>query len=492
MKIIHPLLFSRKRLSLLFSLVPLLLCIPAIVHSQWESDRRLTFDSDSSMLSNNNARCIAASGDTVHVVWYDRRAGNWKIYYKRSNDAGTTWSSDTSLSSGPASSINPSIAVSGPNVHLVWQDNRGGNWEIYYKRSTDQGTSWGVDTRLTTDAGESATPSLAVSDSLLHLVWSDNRYGANKIFYKFSQNCGGSWFSDRYLTGSHPGSHSVPCISISAASVHLVYVRYDSMGSSVIYKRSTDTGATWFPDTVLHSASSGPNSGTSFYYPSLFVADSIVLFVDVTNSWYRTLTQHWVSYLRSLNGGLSWGGNIITSVTGAVYRSPAVWGCNRVTTFNVLVVWSDDRNGNNEIYHRWTFNGGISWSGEIRLTNDTSASITPFFAVQGPKVHVVWADNRDGNYEIYYKRNLNGNYGVEVNEVISPISRLPYSTHPNPFTSFVSVPGHSPERFALYDISGRKVGVYKGDRIGEGLSAGVYFLRPEGKDAKPLRVVKVR
>jgi hypothetical protein len=36
------------------------------------------------------------------------------------------------------------------------------------------------------------------------------------------------------------------------------------------------------------------------------------------------------------------------------------------------------------------------------------------------------------------------------------------------------------------------VGVYKGDRIGEGLSAGVYFLRPEGKDDKPLRVVKVR
>jgi subtilisin family serine protease len=70
-----------------------------------------------------------------------------------------------------------------------------------------------------------------------------------------------------------------------------------------------------------------------------------------------------------------------------------------------------------------------------------------------------------------------------------PASRL--LAIPNPFTSFTSVPGHSSDRFALYDISGRRVGVYKGDRIGEGLVPGVYFVRAEGK-GKPVRVVKVR
>jgi hypothetical protein len=99
-----------------------------------------------------------------------------------------------------------------------------------------------------------------------------------------------------------------------------------------------------------------------------------------------------------------------------------------------------------------------------------------------------------GGYDVYLiKTDANGNVGVENN----PALRLtPYAARlticPNPFRSFASVPGHSSERFALYGISGRKVGVYKGDRIGEGLSSGVYFLRPEGKDAKPLRVVKVR
>ena len=41
-------------------------------------------------------------------------------------------------------------------------------------------------------------------------------------------------------------------------------------------------------------------------------------------------------------------------------------------------------------------------------------------------------------------------------------------------------------------MTGRRVGVYRGDRIGEGLVPGVYFIRAlEGK-AGPVRVVKVR
>jgi hypothetical protein len=63
---------------------------------------------------------------------------------------------------------------------------------------------------------------------------------------------------------------------------------------------------------------------------------------------------------------------------------------------------------------------------------------------------------------------------------------------PNPFTSFATLPGHEAERFSLYDVSGRKVGVFKGDRVGEGLAPGVYFLRSSDSQAKPLRIVKVR
>ena len=69
----------------------------------------------------------------------------------------------------------------------------------------------------------------------------------------------------------------------------------------------------------------------------------------------------------------------------------------------------------------------------------------------------------------------------------------PFKATPNPFTSFARVPGHENERFTLYDVSGRQVGTYQGDRIGEGLAPGVYFLKGmENNGHAPVRIVKVR
>jgi hypothetical protein len=80
----------------------------------------------------------------------------------------------------------------------------------------------------------------------------------------------------------------------------------------------------------------------------------------------------------------------------------------------------------------------------------------------------------------------------ETAEVRGQRSEVRITAKPNPFTSFATVPGHEGERFALYDIAGRLVGNYKGDRVGEGLGPGVYFLRSSDINDKPLRIVKVR
>ena len=93
---------------------------------------------------------------------------------------------------------------------------------------------------------------------------------------------------------------------------------------------------------------------------------------------------------------------------------------------------------------------------------------------------------------MYYKRNLTGNSGTVTAEERGQRLEVRLKATPNPFTTFAIVPGHSSDRFALYDVSGRRVGTYKGDRIGEGLRAGVYFLRAESGDGKPVRIVKVK
>ena len=97
--------------------------------------------------------------------------------------------------------------------------------------------------------------------------------------------------------------------------------------------------------------------------------------------------------------------------------------------------------------------------------------------------------DRAGEVHVFDLQDL---IGVEAPGKTSSFARAPMRPRPNPFTSFATVPGQEGERFSLYDVSGRKVGTYRGDRIGEGLKAGVYFLTPEGKGARPLRVVKVK
>jgi len=95
------------------------------------------------------------------------------------------------------------------------------------------------------------------------------------------------------------------------------------------------------------------------------------------------------------------------------------------------------------------------------------------------------------NSRVHLFRNTNGS-GAEEEERVAPERNRGYKAAPNPFVSFATLPGHEAERFALYDISGRMVGIYRGDRVGMDISAGIYFLRPETGEGRPLRVVKLR
>lgn len=74
------------------------LFLSQITLAQWEPDVRLTDDPSSSLLCTSpGTHSIAASGDSIHVVWSDNRDGNDEIYYKRSVDGGLTWGDDIRL-----------------------------------------------------------------------------------------------------------------------------------------------------------------------------------------------------------------------------------------------------------------------------------------------------------------------------------------------------------------------------------------------------------
>jgi thiol-disulfide isomerase/thioredoxin len=111
------------------------------ITAQWQPEIQLTNDSTSSYLSRNNARCIVADNSLINIVWTDLRDGRSQVYHKRSTDSGISWGIDSRLSNGPSESFDPSIAFDGQNLHVVWDDWRNGA-QVFYKRSSDGGSSW--------------------------------------------------------------------------------------------------------------------------------------------------------------------------------------------------------------------------------------------------------------------------------------------------------------------------------------------------------------
>jgi hypothetical protein len=371
-----------------------------IIQAQWQPDFRLTNDNSGSWtsgnpISANNVWCVAANGNNLHVVWYDYRndAGTGEIFYKRSVDGGLSWGNDIRLTNDPAVSENPSIAVSGSVVHVVWQDKRDGNVEIYCKNSNDGGTNWSADTRLTNDLANSLDPSVAVFGSVVHVVWQDNRDGNYEIYYKSSTNGGSTWGADTRLTND-VGNSSRPVAAVSGSNIHVAWNDNRDGNDEIYYKHSTDGGITWSVDKRLTI------DPAISQYPTIAVSGAVVHVVwnDVRDGNYE------IYYKNSTDGGVNWSADkrLTNDANGSLHTSVAVCGSA------VHIVWYDNRDKNFEIYYKNSTDAGLTWSIDTRLTNNAANSWFPSVAISSSGVHVLWTEERDGNDEIYYKRNSTG------------------------------------------------------------------------------------
>lgn len=444
------------------------------VQAQWEPDQRLTFDPGASQLSFNFVWSIVADDfGRVHVVWYDTRDGIEQIYYKHSSDGGTSWAVDIHLSEVSAGQEHPAVAVSGSYVYVVWHDARNGNLDIYLKRSTYGGATWEPDMQLTSHLGSSAHASIAASGSNVHAVWMDNRDGQTEIYTRRSTDGGATWVEEMRLSDV-PFESWVPTVAVSGGSVYVAWVDYRDANEEEYFRRSADGGVTWGPVTRLTDnpadswapsiAISGdtvhvtwfdrrdagvmdsdveekldeamallglpvepaPPRDPSVYYLPLFeqrVQDKLQKIQAAGPGWvkgggnpqtleailkeFERLMKLWTTgweiyYKRSTDSGDTWGAD--TRLTNAVEVSlrPSI----AVSGRNLHIVWFDARDGNPEIYYKHSLDGGATWGPDVRLTNALGDSRHPTVALSSNAVHVVWFDQRDGNAEIYYKRNL--------------------------------------------------------------------------------------
>jgi hypothetical protein len=218
----------------------------------WEADVRLTYDSSDSFWP-----AITSDANGLHVVWYDLRDGNAEIYYKHSPDFGNTWDADVRLTYDSSDSQYPAITSDANGLHVVWMDERDGNEEIYYKHSPDFGNTWDADVRLTYDSSVSYWPAITSDENGLHVVWEDYRDGNEEIYYKHSPDFGNTWDADVRLTNDSSVSE-FPAITSDENGLHVVWFDDRDGNNEIYYKRGTFPPQELTIDIILNDDSFEP------------------------------------------------------------------------------------------------------------------------------------------------------------------------------------------------------------------------------------------
>lgn len=386
------------------------LVVAATVPTQRVPDVRL--NTNSAGTSNSEGPQIASVGSMVFAAWQDDRSGNWDVYFTRSIDGGMSWQApDVRLdtdASGTAQSLAPQMVTSGKSVFVTWHDDRNGNSDLYFNRSLDGGATWlPADVRLDTDGAGSAAsinPQIAVSDSSIFVVWHDYRNGSLDIYFNRSLDDGTTWLpSDVRLDTDPPGSANSSEAQIASAGSS-VYVTWedDRNGSTDIYlNRSLDDGATWL-SSDLRPNTDPPGAATSSQPQiSVFGTSVHVVWSDARNG------NSDIYFNTSQNAGASWllsDVRLNTDPAGSAQSREPVMA---LSGSSLYVTWQDSRSGVDGIYFNRSSDGGQSWlASDRRLDTGLGGSFRPALAVSSPTIFVSWTNTRNGNQDVYINRSL--------------------------------------------------------------------------------------
>ncbi|MBN1539810.1 MAG: hypothetical protein JW939_06670, partial [Candidatus Thermoplasmatota archaeon] len=150
----------------------------------FERDRIINQDTG---MSAQASPSIVADGNDVYIFWQDERAGNWDIYSRASHDGGLTFGQEVrvddtlrtaTFTDDLTNQLYPRAVVDSTGVvHVVWSDEREGRAMVFYARSEDHGSSYSTNIKVSDHfTGVQSTPDIDLSpDDDIAVVWEDTR-----------------------------------------------------------------------------------------------------------------------------------------------------------------------------------------------------------------------------------------------------------------------------------------------------------------------------
>ncbi|MFA5771986.1 MAG: Ig-like domain-containing protein [Thermoplasmata archaeon] len=135
-----------------------------------------------------NASIVVDSSNNLHVVWQNSTDGtNYDIYYVKLNGAGDASVTYKSITTGGHSVMPAATKDSDDNINVVWQNDTTGNFEVYFAKLNSGGDILisGRKISINKTGGYSVNPKIIINgkdDS--YMAWEDNRTGNYEIYYR--------------------------------------------------------------------------------------------------------------------------------------------------------------------------------------------------------------------------------------------------------------------------------------------------------------------
>ena len=385
----------------------------------WTTDYRKT----SNIYDSISPKIKIDQNNNSHVVWLDKRLGNYSVFYKKLDNNGNTIIEDKLILQGFQYSgsgfISPEIDLDQfGNIHLIWVNSISNNLVTIYKKLDNNGNTLLdkiISSNTTYSSNLRVSPRIFVDNrGIVHILNNEVRQ-PQLAYYKLDNN--GNIALRRTNIGSVGWSYEQGDLVVdSNYNVHIIVPgtnRYEF--DYVYYQKADDFGNILIPSTLLYERTA------SYNIRSIDLnLDSFGNLHFVSEYYHRNYKNVQIFYSKYTNNGIIY--FIERFLSSAFPHSLETLSLNTESLVdssnNVNIFWDVNLSGRREIFYgKFDSNGNVITQ-EQRVTFNESSyndnNFEPSFDIDKKgEVHLVWRSNKSLNNEIYYKKTMN-KFGLEM------------------------------------------------------------------------------
>jgi|JI10StandDraft_1071094.scaffolds.fasta_scaffold00349_24 hypothetical protein len=355
-----------------------------------------------------NPKIITDENGGAIITWQDRRGGsNFDIYAQRINASGVVqWTANgVVISTATNGQENPNLeSDSNGGAVIVWTDNRGANADIYGQRINGSGVvQWAANgVAICSVAGNQSEPvikNLGVSLPFV-VAWNDTRNAGSgfDIYYQIV-NINGNLFE---VAAGVPvctanQNQFITDVQKLPSSLGVIITWTDERDfSEDVYAQRIDNGVEWVANGVVVCNASNTQAKSRI---AVSGNDIYITWEDWRNSNPDIFAQK-----LNTSGVAQWAANGVgVNVNSGAQLNPAI---ALGQSGGVTITWQDD--GVSGIYaQQLNGSGALQWSaGGVAIGTAPAAQVNPGLISESTSFGniIVWTDNRNGNQDIYAQR----------------------------------------------------------------------------------------